>query len=149
LHKCACRNPLRECRRVFRFGGGVLGSRHSRRVSVRNRCPDMSWENLLQMPHTNHRNCERQKMPYSYGDPSKHSKSAVRRAGDNVARRGGTAHDQEVVRNWRNSHAFVLTTFQNTLRRYIKTEARFSVVFAQRLKRLNTILRCTTLQVAA
>ncbi|WP_082404812.1 MULTISPECIES: RelA/SpoT domain-containing protein [Achromobacter] len=92
------------------------------------------------MANVNYRTRERPKMPYSYGDPSKHSKSAVRRAGDNVALRGGTPEDKEIVRNWRNSHAFVLTTFQNTLRRYIKTEDRFNVVFAQRLKRLNTIL---------
>lgn len=78
-------------------------------------------------------------MPYSYGNPSLHSKSAVRRAGDSVAKTGGTPEEREIVRNWRNSHAFVLTVFQLTLRRYINIEKRFDVVFAQRLKRLNTI----------
>jgi hypothetical protein len=76
-------------------------------------------------------------MPYSYGDPSLHSRTAVRRAGERIAQDRATEVDAEVITNWRNSHAFVLTTFRNTLRRYIGTQP---VIFAQRLKRLNTII---------
>jgi putative GTP pyrophosphokinase len=79
-------------------------------------------------------------MPYSYGDPSLYTKTAVRRAGERMAGDGGTVRDEEIIRNWRNSHAFLLTTFRNTLRRYISNEQNYNVVFAQRLKRLNTIL---------
>ncbi|MEQ7866569.1 RelA/SpoT domain-containing protein [Xanthomonas sp. WHRI 8393] len=79
-------------------------------------------------------------MPYSYGDPSLHTRSAVRRAGERVAQDAGNMEDEEIVRNWRNSHAFVMTTFRNTLTRYINNQDEFSVIFAQRLKRLNTII---------
>lgn len=79
-------------------------------------------------------------MPYSYGDPSLFTRTAVRKAGERMAAQNGTIRDEEVIRNWRNSHAFLLTTFRNTLRRYIATEPKYNVVFAQRLKRLNTIL---------
>lgn len=79
-------------------------------------------------------------MPYSYGDPSLTTKSAVRKAGERIANGSGSPEDHATVRNWRNSHAFVLTTFQNTLRRYIRNDHGVNIVFAQRLKRLNTII---------
>ncbi|MGK5028489.1 RelA/SpoT domain-containing protein [Janthinobacterium sp. MDT1-19] len=66
-----------------------------------------------------------------------YSRTAVRRAGERTAQDVGTEIDEKIITNWRNSHAFVLTTFRNTLRRYIGEQP---VIFAQRLKRLNTII---------
>lgn len=78
-------------------------------------------------------------MAYSYGDPRRYSKGAVRRAG--IALAGPhRAADLAIVNNWRNSHSYILNTFQATLRGYIKRTAEFDVVFAQRLKRLSTIV---------
>lgn len=78
-------------------------------------------------------------MAYSYGDPKKYSKGAVKRAGNALAG-AHTPDDLIVVNNWRNSHAYILNTFQATLRGYIKRDPDVEVVFAQRLKRLSTIV---------
>ncbi|MCH1993531.1 RelA/SpoT domain-containing protein [Achromobacter xylosoxidans] len=78
-------------------------------------------------------------MAYSYGDPTKYSKGAVRRAGAALAG-AHTPEDLAIVNNWRNSHAYILNTFQATLRGYIKRDPAVEVVFAQRLKRLSTIV---------
>lgn len=74
-----------------------------------------------------------------YGDPRRHSKGDVRRAGQALAS-GGADLDREIVNNWRNSHAYILNTFQATLRLYMKRQSPMEIVFAQRLKRLNTII---------
>ncbi|WP_454004996.1 RelA/SpoT domain-containing protein [Alcaligenes sp. Marseille-Q7550] len=75
----------------------------------------------------------------SYGDPQRFTKGEVRRAGQALAN-GGTELDREIVNNWRNSHAYILNTFQATLRLYMKRQSPMEIVFAQRLKRLNTIV---------
>ena len=75
----------------------------------------------------------------SYGNPQKYSKSAVTRAGAALANRVGTAEDRDVVNNWRNSHAYILNTFQANLRDYMRRHDGMNITFAQRLKRLNTI----------
>lgn len=78
----------------------------------------------------------------AYGDPRKFTKGQVTRAGLALATGTGQSHDREIVNNWRNSHAYILNTFQANLRRYIKINAGdgVEVTFAQRLKRLNTII---------
>jgi len=78
-------------------------------------------------------------MAYSYGDPRRYSKGAVTRAGNAVAAGKPSPEDIAIINNWRNSHAYVLNTFQATLRSYIR-KGRADVTFAQRLKRLTTIV---------
>lgn len=81
----------------------------------------------------------KERMAYSYGDPTKFSKGAVKRSG--IALAGAHSPlDLIVVNNWRNSHSYILNTFQATLRGYIKRDPGVEVVFAQRLKRLSTIV---------
>ena len=75
----------------------------------------------------------------SYGEPRKYSKGTVTRAGASLAAGNGTTEDREVVNNWRNSHAYILNTFQATLRDYMRRHDAMGITFAQRLKRLNTI----------
>lgn len=76
----------------------------------------------------------------SYGEPKKYSKGAVTRAGTALAKGHGSAEDRDVVNNWRNSHAYILNTFQANLRDYMRRHDGMGITFAQRLKRLNTIL---------
>lgn len=83
---------------------------------------------------------EKKAMAYSYGDPRKFTKGEVNRAGEKLVK---DKHDQEaleIVNNWRNSHSYILNTFQATLRTYVKNNPQLDVTFAQRLKRLSTIL---------
>ncbi|WP_456281611.1 RelA/SpoT domain-containing protein [Cupriavidus sp. JZ107] len=61
----------------------------------------------------------------------------VRTAGKRIAAGTASPEDWAVFGNWRNSHAYVLNTFQNNLRRHIGAR---NVTLAQRLKRKNTIV---------
>ncbi|KAA2230525.1 RelA/SpoT domain-containing protein [Pseudomonas brenneri] len=76
----------------------------------------------------------------AYGDPKKYSKGAVSRAGTKLSVGQGAAEDREIVNNWRNSHAYILNTFQANLRDYMRRHGGMNITFAQRLKRLNTII---------
>lgn len=69
--------------------------------------------------------------------PPEFSPNRVRNAGKSIAANTATVDDWYVMLNWRNSHAYVLNTFQNNLRRHIGTRP---VTLAQRLKRKNTII---------
>ncbi|WP_072893623.1 MULTISPECIES: RelA/SpoT domain-containing protein [Sphingobium] len=66
----------------------------------------------------------------------KFSKSRVNRAGKAIGEGAATAEDIEVMENWRASHAYVLNTFQATLRKRTKDSA---AVVGTRLKRRPTI----------
>jgi len=54
-----------------------------------------------------------------------------------------SAEDESVIENWRASHAYVLNTFQATLRRHVKGN---EITIAQRLKRRHTIFDKLTRQ---
>lgn len=60
-----------------------------------------------------------------------YSKNRVNTAGDAVRRGNLTQDDEAVIENWRASHAYILNTFQATLRRHIKGS---NITIAQRLK---------------
>ncbi len=68
--------------------------------------------------------------------PPSVSKSRVNKAGKSLRFGTETSEDLEAIESWRASHAYVLNTFQMTLRRKVKEQA---IVVAQRLKRRNTI----------
>lgn len=68
--------------------------------------------------------------------PGLHSKGAIERAGKAMAECRATENDEKIVQYWRDCHAYVLNTFQGTLRRWIRDDP---YVLVQRLKRLNTI----------
>lgn len=68
--------------------------------------------------------------------PGELSQKAVKRAGKRIADGNQTDEDEKVVQRWRDSHAYVLNTFQSTLRRWIQND---DVTLVQRLKRLATI----------
>jgi putative GTP pyrophosphokinase len=74
-------------------------------------------------------------MPFA--DPTAYSKGQINRAGDDV--RGGAPSDEslEIINNWRASHAYILNTFQATLRNRTRDA---NIAVAQRLKRLHTIV---------
>lgn len=67
------------------------------------------------------------------------SKGAVRRAGKAYQNSADTPDDIRLIDQWRASHGYVINTFQIWLKRKIQKEV-FSVEFAQRLKRRNTVL---------
>lgn len=66
----------------------------------------------------------------------KFSKSRVNRAGEAIGAGNASAEDIEVMENWRASHAYVLNTFQATLRNRTRDTA---AVVGTRLKRRATI----------
>lgn len=71
----------------------------------------------------------------------KFSKKEINKAASNLGRtlkENGfiSASDEDIVENWRASHTHILNTWQVVLRNRIKGN---SVIFAQRLKRKNTI----------
>ena len=80
------------------------------------------------------------RMAYSYGDPRKFSKGQVSRAAQAAANGKGGPESLAIINNWRNSHSYILNTFQATLRGYIRRNDHLEITFAQRLKRLSTIL---------
>lgn len=67
-----------------------------------------------------------------------HSKGHIDRAGDNVRKNCAEDRDIEIIENWRASHNHILNSWQATLRNRI-SKSNYNVVFAQRLKRRNTI----------
>ncbi|HVI92104.1 MAG TPA: RelA/SpoT domain-containing protein [Dongiaceae bacterium] len=69
--------------------------------------------------------------------PPEYSPNRVRNSGKSIAAGKASEEDWAVLNNWRNSHAYVLNTFQNNLRRHIGARP---VTLAQRLKRKNTII---------
>lgn len=74
-------------------------------------------------------------MPFA--DPTAYSKGQINRAG-NEARAGNPSNEaMDIINNWRASHAYILNTFQATLRN--RTHAT-DITVAQRLKRLRTIV---------
>jgi putative GTP pyrophosphokinase len=77
-----------------------------------------------------------QNLTSNYVAPA-HSKNRVNRAGQALAAGKPTVEDYTVIENWRTSHAYLLNTFQATLR----GKARGKDIFvAQRLKRRPTII---------
>lgn len=75
-------------------------------------------------------------MSEAFVKPGSHSKGAIERAGKAMAQCRATEDDERVVQYWRDCHAYVLNTFQGTLRRWIRDSP---YVLVQRLKRLNTV----------
>jgi putative GTP pyrophosphokinase len=65
-----------------------------------------------------------------------YSKSRVKLAGKRIRDNAFTGEDIEVMENFRASHAYILNTFQSTLRNRSRYK---SITVAQRLKRRNTI----------
>jgi hypothetical protein len=65
-----------------------------------------------------------------------YSRAQVRAAGQALATGHPAQRDEEIAQAWRDAHAYVLNTFQTTLRRWIRGR---EVVLVQRLKRLSTI----------
>ncbi|WP_417788983.1 RelA/SpoT domain-containing protein [Terasakiella pusilla] len=65
-----------------------------------------------------------------------YSKTRVDRAGAAVRRGTDTPEDLEIIENWRASHNHILNSWQATLRGRIKDK---DIIFAQRLKRKNTV----------
>jgi len=78
-----------------------------------------------------------------------YSKSRVNRAGKAFAEKKQKAEDFAVLENWRTAHAYLLNTFQATLRYHARA---YDAVVAQRLKRRPTIIgklsRYPTMQIA-
>ena len=74
-------------------------------------------------------------MPFA--DPTAYSKGQINRAG-NAVRVGNPSGDAlDIINNWRASHAYILNTFQATLRNRTRTTG---IAVAQRLKRMRTIV---------
>lgn len=72
----------------------------------------------------------------SFTKPGASTKGEIRRAGEAIACGQAGRADEQVVQEWRDCHAYVLNTFQFTLRRWIKERP---YVLVQRLKRLSTV----------
>lgn len=72
----------------------------------------------------------------SYISP-KNTKGAVNKAGRNIANNQQSVGDLAIIENWRTAHAYLLNTFQSTLRQKAKNQ---SIVVAQRLKRRPTVI---------
>lgn len=67
----------------------------------------------------------------------RYSKSRVNKAGKAFAENSPQIEDYTVLENWRTAHAYLLNTFQATLRYHARS---FDAVVAQRLKRRPTII---------
>jgi len=78
----------------------------------------------------------RRLMSEAFEKPGTHNKAAIRRAGQAMSAGTASAQDEQTVQHWRDCHAYVLNTFQGTLRRWIRNR---SYVLVQRLKRLSTV----------
>lgn len=78
----------------------------------------------------------RSTMSDGFVKPGGSTQGEIRRAGEAIAAGASTQRDEEVVQEWRDCHAYVLNTFQNTLRRWIRDP---QYVLVQRLKRLSTV----------
>jgi ppGpp synthetase/RelA/SpoT-type nucleotidyltranferase len=73
----------------------------------------------------------------AFADPMAYSKGQINRAGNEVRTGAPSEEALEVINNWRASHAYVLNTFQATLRNRTR---RTNITVAQRLKRMRTIV---------
>lgn len=78
----------------------------------------------------------RRTMSDGFVQPGGSTQGEIRRAGAAIAAGTASQRDEEVVQEWRDCHAYVLNTFQNTLRRWIRDRP---YVLVQRLKRLSTV----------
>ena len=67
-----------------------------------------------------------------------HSKSDIKRAARAISKGEARLDDEFIIRDWRDSHAHVLNTFQINLRDWIN-KIGIEAVLVQRLKRLTTI----------
>lgn len=76
-------------------------------------------------------------MTNAFTKPGARSRADIRRAGEAMAAGRATRSDEEIVQDWRDCHAYVLNTFQLTLRRWINKG--HHCVLVQRLKRLSTV----------
>jgi putative GTP pyrophosphokinase len=74
-------------------------------------------------------------MPFA--DPTAYSKGQINRAGAEVRAGHPSNEALELINNWRASHAYILNTFQATLRNRTR---KTNIAVAQRLKRLRTIV---------
>jgi putative GTP pyrophosphokinase len=71
--------------------------------------------------------------------PPPSNKNAVKRAGRAISDGTAGQGDFDLVDQWRSSHGYVINTFQIWLKRHIARQ-NYSVEFAQRLKRRNTVI---------
>lgn len=74
-------------------------------------------------------------MPFA--DPTAYSKGQINRAGNEVRTGAPSAEALDIINNWRASHAYILNTFQATLRNRTRGT---KIAVAQRLKRMRTIV---------
>jgi putative GTP pyrophosphokinase len=74
-------------------------------------------------------------MPFA--DPTAYSKGQINRAGNEVRAGAPSPEALEIINNWRASHAYILNTFQATLRNRTRGT---DIAVAQRLKRMRTIV---------
>ncbi len=68
------------------------------------------------------------------------SKSAVNRAGQEIAKGTQTQEAIDLLYQWRSVHGYVINTFQIFLKRRISKQ-KYYIEFAQRLKRRNTVIQ--------
>jgi len=73
----------------------------------------------------------------AFADPTAYSKGQINRAGKAVRAGNPDNESLSIIDNWRASHAYILNTFQATLRNRTR---RTDVAVAQRLKRMRTIV---------
>lgn len=86
-------------------------------------------------------NGPRRTMPFA--DPTAYTKGQINRAGAEVRVGNPSEPALEIINNWRASHAYILNTFQATLRRRTRGT---KIHVAQRLKRLRTLMSKLTRQ---
>ncbi|MBN8934990.1 MAG: RelA/SpoT domain-containing protein [Rhizobiales bacterium] len=73
----------------------------------------------------------------AFANPTAYSKGRINRAGEAARQGNASGQDMEVINNWRASHAYILNTFQATLRNRTRGT---DIAVAQRLKRLRTLV---------
>ncbi len=74
-------------------------------------------------------------MPFA--DPTAYTKGQINRAGAEVRSGDPSQEALDIINNWRASHAYILNTFQATLRNRTRGTG---ITVAQRLKRMRTIV---------
>lgn len=73
----------------------------------------------------------------AFADPTAYSKGQINRAGNEVRAGDPSPEALHIINNWRASHAYILNTFQATLRNRTRGT---NITVAQRLKRMRTIV---------
>lgn len=73
----------------------------------------------------------------AFADPTAYSKGQINRAGDDARTGNPSEESLQIINNWRASHAYILNTFQATLRNRTRGT---NIAVAQRLKRLHTLI---------